>query len=291
MPHDARRATGCVFVLTDYGSRDEFAGVVRAVVVREAPGASVVDLTHEIPPFDVRAGALALERCVVHLGPGVVLGVVDPGVGTARRPVAVAVAGHADGRRAPSHLVGPDNGLLVWAAEALGGVAAAVELPRPPAGAPATFDGRDLFAPAAAQLWAGAPLARLGTPIDPHTLVRLEPPVLRAEPGALEAEILWIDRFGNVQLAARPADAAAAQLAAGATLALSVPARSAAEPPGAAVLAAVRQVTSFGAIGPGEVGLLVDANGRLALACDRRPAATVLGVREGEVVRLALAEP
>src|SRR5215472_12360768 len=109
---------GAIFLLTDYGTADELVGVVRAVLARSAPGATLVDLTHEVPPFDVRAGALALSRAATHLGPGVVLAVVDPGVGTDRRGVALRVRG-ADG---PWALVGPDNGLLMWAAAALGGV-------------------------------------------------------------------------------------------------------------------------------------------------------------------------
>src|SRR5579864_8280675 len=113
---------GAVFFLTDYGGADEFAGVMRAVVARHAPGAPLVDLSHDLPPFDVRAGALALERAAPFLGPGVVVGVVDPGVGSPRRGVAATPAG-ANG---PGYFVGPDNGLLVWALEALGGVAAAV---------------------------------------------------------------------------------------------------------------------------------------------------------------------
>ena len=87
----AGRAGGSVFLLTDYGLADEFAGVVRASVLRHAPGVPIVDLTHGVAPFDVRAGALALVRAVPHLGPGVVLAVVDPGVGTSRRAVAVSV--------------------------------------------------------------------------------------------------------------------------------------------------------------------------------------------------------
>ncbi len=117
----AARAGGSVFFLTDYGLTDEFAGVMRAVVLRHAPGVPIIDLTHGVAPFDVRAGALALARAVPHLGPGVVLAVVDPGVGTQRRAMALSVA-RARGSGGPHHFVGPDNGLLPWAVDALGGV-------------------------------------------------------------------------------------------------------------------------------------------------------------------------
>lgn len=291
---------GCVFLLTDYGTDDEFAGLVRAAVVRAAPGAPVVDLTHGIPPFDVAAGARALERCVAHLGPGVVVGVVDPGVGTDRRPVALEVAG-GDGPRA---LVGPDNGLLLPAADVLGGARRAVVLP-PPVG-PTTFDGRDVFAPAAARLWAGHDLASLGPPVAPTDLVRLPLPQRSVAAGSLRAEVVWVDRFGNVQLAAGPEDAAAAGLGDDLVLQAGEPDRR----------RPVRWVRSFGELaavtgpspgadraipavatvtGPtpdaaqatdGElpVGLLVDASGRLALVCDRAPAAVVLGLSAGDVV-------
>jgi len=237
----------------------------------------VVDLTHGVPAFDVRAGALVLSRSVGHLGPGVVVGVVDPGVGGDRRAVAVAVDGGAGGPGGgPRYLIGPDNGLLGWAIEILGGPVAAVCL-TPAAGPSRTFDGRDVFAPAAGRLWSGASLHDIGIPIDPGTLVELPRPVLEVGPGALEAEVLWVDRFGNVQLSARPADAERAGLAGVVEI-------------GTATAAANREgraVASFAELEGDEVGLLVDANGQLALVCDRRPAATVLGVRPGDIVTLA----
>ncbi|HXN60167.1 MAG TPA: SAM-dependent chlorinase/fluorinase, partial [Acidimicrobiales bacterium] len=140
-----------VFFLSDFGTQDEFAGVVHAVIAARAPGTTVIDLTHHTPPFDVRAGSHTLVRAVPHLGPGVVLGVVDPGVGTDRRGVAIEIA-LPSGRT--MYFVGPDNGLLVAAAESVAEapIARVVELerhaPSPERGA--TFDGRDLFAPAAA---------------------------------------------------------------------------------------------------------------------------------------------
>jgi S-adenosylmethionine hydrolase len=274
---------GAIFFLTDYGQLDELAGVVRAVLARLAPGAPVVDLTHDIAPFDVRAGALALERAAPHLGPGVVLGVVDPGVGTSRRAVALAVGA---GRGGPAFLVGPDNGLLVRAADALGGVRGAVALSPVPGEGHATFDGRDVFAPAAAALWRGEELAGLGAPVAPGDLVRLEEPRLAAIDGGVEAEVLWVDRFGNVQLAATAEDGRAAGLEPGGGLALFA---------GSASWTA-RFVRAFGdlasptAASRPELGVLVDANGRLAVVCAQRSAATVLAVQPGEMVQVVRAE-
>jgi S-adenosylmethionine hydrolase len=278
----AGRAGGSVFVLTDYGFVDEFAGVVRAAVVRHAPGAPIIDLTHGVTPFDVRAGALALVRAVPHLGPGVVLAVVDPGVGTARRAIAVSTA--AEPHDGPRHLVGPDNGLLPWAADALGGIrqVVAIRTPAPGSASPraaagVTFDGRDVFAPAAARLWLGASVTELGDDVDPADVIRLAPPRVSVSPGTVETEVRWVDRFGNVQLAAGPDDAGAAALG------------SDVEVSGGQAGAGshrARRVPAFAALGPGALGLMVDANDRLALVCDQRSAATVLGMRPGDTVTL-----
>lgn len=269
----AARAGGSVFFLTDYGHADEFAGVVRAVLARHAPGVPIIDLTHGVAPFDVRAGALVLARAAPHLGPGVVLAVVDPGVGTTRRAVAVSVR-PSPGGSGPQHFVGPDNGLLLWATHVVGGVERAVELPHPSLdGAGVTFDGRDVFAPAAARLWQGQPLAELGHELDPSTLIRLTPPRRSASPGALEAEVQWVDRFGNVQLAAGPNDLTAAGLGAELEVLAGVSQRA-------------RRVTTFAELGPGVLGVVVDANGHLSLVCDRQSAATVLRVQPGDVVTL-----
>lgn len=270
-------ATGAIFFLTDYGQLDELAGVVRAVLARLAPGAPVVDLTHEIPAFDVRAGALALERAAPHLGPGVVLGVVDPGVGTSRRAVALSLAG-GDGPRA---LVGPDNGLLPPAADVLGGATGAVVLAPARGEGRATFDGRDVFAPAAAALWRGAEPGDLGAALDVGELIRLPPPRLEVRVGGLEAEVLWVDRFGNVQLAATAAHGRDAGLVVGGPLDIAVP--------GTGFSATGTMVRAFDELGATksaapQVGLLVDANGHLAVVCPRSSAATVLGVRAGDVV-------
>lgn len=278
-------APDTVFFLSDYGLRDEFVGVVHAVLRRLAPRVRVIDLTHEVPPFDVRAGAGALTRALPHLGPGVVLAVVDPGVGGGRRGLLLEVAA----ARGPRYLVGPDNGLLVPAAEAAGGVRAALELAEPPPGSAATFDGRDVFAPVAAALCQGSRASELGTAVDPASLERV--PALVVEPGilpdgrhGLRAEVSWVDRFGNVQLAA-PASA----LPAGVPWLVVHP-----EPgPWTALMGAelagdeaVVRVRTFADLEPDQPGLLVDGNGNLALVVREGSAAAHFGIGPGSLVQL-----
>jgi S-adenosyl-L-methionine hydrolase (adenosine-forming) len=271
-----------VFFLSDYGRRDEFVGVVHAVLRRLAPQVAVVDLTHDVPPFDVRAGAAALARAFPYLGLGVVLAVVDPGVGGTRRPVVLEVPGGPG----PRWLVGPDNGLLVPAAEAAGGIERAMTLPVhttprfPGGGESATFDGRDLFVPAVAALCLGADPGGLGIPLDPSTLVRVADPVV--ESGTLgdgqrllRAEVTWVDRFGNVQLAA-----------AGEAVPSSVPEVAVSVGTGWNDPQVVRRVRTFSDLAPGEPGLLVDGNGHLALVVREGLAAARFDVGVGALVEL-----
>lgn len=298
-PSEPSRTPGTVFFLSDFGSRDEFVGVVHAVIAARAPGTTVIDLTHQIPPFDVRAGSHTLVRAVPHLGPGVVLGVVDPGVGTSRRGIGLAVALPAGGTMS---FVGPDNGLLVAAAEAAGEapISAVVELHRDPVPAErgATFDGRDVFAPAAAALCVGTPLAALGDPVDPVSLCRLIGGVVergRLHDGraCLRAEVTWVDHFGNVQLAATVADTRVAGLPASGTIELNAGVDAgrgdldgfprSLVPDGVQL----RCVEAFGDLQQGEFGLLVDANGHLAVVAGEASAAHWLNVAAGELLVLA----
>jgi S-adenosylmethionine hydrolase len=260
-----------VSFLSDYGLADEFVGVCKAVVLRAAPSARVIDITHGIPPFDVRAGALALARAVQYVPPGVVLAVVDPGVGTDRRAVAVEVES--------GFLVGSDNGLLAPAVAMLGGASRVVSLTNPEyqLEAPgATFAGRDIFAPAAGYLAAGTPLEDLGEPVDPATLVPGTVPLPRDDEGRAAGEVLWIDRFGNAQLNIDPGDLAA----------LGV------EPGGAVEIRCGhdrrtgRWVGSYAEAGPLELAVVVDSYGLVSLTLDRRPAAEELGLRAGSEVVL-----
>ena len=253
--------------LSDYGLGDEFVGVVKSVVRSIAPEVAVIDVTHDIAPHDVRAGGLALARSAQYLVPGVVLAVVDPGVGGARRAVAVEVG---DGT---SVLVGPDNGLLAPAVAMVGGASRAVELTaeqyRLPSPGP-TFAGRDVFAPSAAHLCLGADLADLGTPIPVHSLTPGVVPVSRVDGDRIYAEVLWIDRFGNLQLNLDPAEV---------------------EPLGDALRLIAgdvgrnaHRVSSFSELGAGELGVLVDSYGLVAVAVNRGSAALELNCVEGDSI-------
>jgi S-adenosylmethionine hydrolase len=289
-------APDTVFFLSDYGLRDTFVGVVHATLRRLAPHAAVIDLTHEIAPFDVRGGAMALAQAVPHLGPGVVLAVVDPGVGGGRRCVAVRT-GHDDDR--PRWLVGPDNGLLVPALEALGGLDTATVwqlAPRPHdrGGDPSvTFDGRDVLAPAAGAICRGE--ADLGAPVDPAGLVKVAAPVVEHDNGGgrvtVRAEVTALDRFGNVQLAARRADLPA-QIPAPddvRTLRVSVAVMARfAHPERDDAGVAARWVSTFGDLERGELGLLVDSNGCLALVMAEASAAAALCIAAGDLVALTI---
>jgi S-adenosylmethionine hydrolase len=256
--------------LSDYGTGDEFVGVVKSVIRSIAPAVTVIDLTHEIQAYDVRAGSLTLGRAAQYLCPGVVLAVVDPGVGTERRGIAVEVG---DGQ---SYLVGPDNGLLASAVAMSGGATAAVELTNPTYQLEApgpTFAGRDVFAPAAAHLCQGVPLLELGRPVDPLSLLPGLLPLPREEDGTVVAEVLWVDRFGNCQLNVDPDEVA--------HLGPRVQMRWNDD-----VRTAERAVTYQG-IAPGQVGLVVDSYGMLSVCLGRRPAADELAMPVGTEVTLA----
>jgi S-adenosylmethionine hydrolase len=255
-------------LLSDYGLADGFVGALHSVLRTLLPAVPIVDLTHDIAPGDVRAGSQALQRAAHYLAPGVVLAVVDPGVGTDRRAVAVQAAG------TDVVFVGPDNGLLLPALDALGGPALAVELkdlgywlasPGP------TFAGRDILAPAAAHLAAGGDISALGTTLHHVSLARLPRPRMVTHPdGSLEAEVTWVDRFGNVQLAAGEGDLAGAPLVVVVTAA--GPARTA------------RAVRTYAELADGELGILVDSYGSLALSLNGASAASSLGVAERDLV-------
>jgi S-adenosylmethionine hydrolase len=182
--------------LTDFGLEDDFVGVCHGVMRRIAPEVEIIDITHGIQPQSVLQGAIVLANTLPYLAPGVHLAVVDPGVGSDRRSVALR---GGDGRL----YVGPDNGLLVPAAEKLGGMEAVHEITnRDYALEPvsATFHGRDIFSPAAAHLASGLALEELGPPIGGDTLTRLEVPKPEVTDRTIRACCLYVDRFGNMQL-------------------------------------------------------------------------------------------
>jgi S-adenosyl-L-methionine hydrolase (adenosine-forming) len=255
---------GTIVFASDYGRQDPFVGVCHAVIARIAPDVRVVDLSHDIAPHDVRHGAVVLADAAPYLPPGVVLAVVDPGVGTARRAV-VAAAGEL-------LLVGPDNGLLWPLAERVGDVRGAWEITEaryrltPPS---RTFHGRDIFAPAAAHLANGVPLEDLGPAIEPATLVQLDIPEPRASDGRLETHVLYVDTFGNAKLTAL-ADHLR-DLEPGAGLRVRLGDRDA---------LTLRWRTTFGDARIGEPLLYEDSYGRLCLAVNQGDAATNLGLEE-----------
>src|SRR4051794_16667459 len=203
--------------LSDYGLADEFVGVVHGVIARICPGAQVIDISHGVPRHGVLPGALTLARALPYVPAGVRLAVVDPEVGARRRAVALRTA------EEDRLLVGPDNGLLLPAAEHFGGVAEAVEISSSPwrlEPVSATFHGRDVFAPVAARLAGGEPLAEAGPPMDPDELVGLSRPPARTESGRLSAKVTGADSFGNVMLSAAQEDMLAAGLRMGEAIAV-----------------------------------------------------------------------
>ncbi|MCW3841015.1 SAM-dependent chlorinase/fluorinase [Micromonospora yasonensis] len=253
--------TTWISLTTDYGLADGFVAACHGVLARLAPAARVIDVTHLVPPADVRRGAAVLAQAVPYLPEGVHVAVVDPGVGTSRRGIGLASPGGL--------LVGPDNGLLLDAATALGGITAAVELTNPAWLTPTvsrTFHGRDVFAPVAARLALGVPLAEAGPAVDPAALVRLPTPVVRRTDDGFAAEVLTVDHFGNVQLAAP------AGLLDGLPEQVRVAGRT-----------AVRGRT-FGDAAVGELVVYPDSAGLVAVAVNTGRAVDRLGVRPGEVV-------
>lgn len=264
-----------VTLLSDFGVSDGTVGVVHSVIRQMAPGVGIVDLSHGVPRFDVRAGSLTLARSVQFLCPGVIVGMVDPAAGTAGRAVAIEVAGGA------AVLVGPDNGLLAPAVGMVGGAERAVVLDRDDLHLPTeatTFLARDVLAPVAAHLCGGTPLTEVGTEVDPATLMPGLVPLTSLETDdegvpTLHSEVLWVDHFGNVQLNVDPDEIAewGSPLTVGAH----------------GTFRTVRRVSGFAELATGELGLLLDADGLMAVVADRHAAATEMSVEVGDAVTLS----
>lgn len=255
-----------ISLTTDYGLTDGFVAACHGTIARMAPSARVIDVTHLVPPGEVSRGAALLAQAVPHLPPAVHVAVVDPGVGSARRGVAVEVA--------TGLLVGPDNGLLPPAVEALGGARRAVSLDNADWFAPVvspTFHGRDVFSPVAARLATGADLADAGAAVDPAALVRLPEPVVLVGDGWLESEVLTVDRFGNVQLAA--AGPTLDGLGAGSALIVGG--------------LHARRAHTFAEAPSGGLVVFVDSAGRVAVAINGGRAVVALGVTPGDVLRIS----
>ena len=263
-----------VCFLSDFGLGDDFVGLCKGVILRATPGVTIVDLTHEVPGFGIEAGAEILAHATRYMPEDAVyLAVVDPGVGTERRAVALSTEGGG-------YLVGPDNGLLLPAADSLGGVAEAVLLTNPdfhvhPVSA--TFHGRDVFSPAAAHLAAGGDLWDLGEAVDPASLAREElPGAQRLDGGAMSVTVVGMDRYGNARLSAAQDGAG---FGFGALLEIDT-----GDATDSGML--VRYVETFGSSKAGDLVLVPDSHRHLSLCVNRGNAARALSLRAGDRILL-----
>ena len=260
--------------LTDFGLGDDFVGTCHGVMKRIAPEVQIIDITHGISPQGVLQGALTLANTLPFMPVGVHLAVVDPGVGGARRALALR------DREGRVH-VGPDNGLLIPAAEKLGGIAEAHELTNPEYALESvsrTFHGRDLFSPAAAHLALGLALAELGPPIDPEALARLDVPQPEVGHTRINCTVLAVDRFGNVQLNLERSHLDAAGVVPGTRIELQV---------GTERYFAVAART-FADARRGDIILYEDAYRNLSIAISGGNAAAMFGASEGQSIRIHL---
>lgn len=264
-----------VTFLSDFGLADDFVGVCHGVIKRIAPEAEIIDVSHGIAPQNILQGALVLRSTLPYLPEGVHLAVVDPGVGSNRRAVALR---SGDGR----HFVGPDNGLLVPAAEEQALVAAHELTSEAHRLQPVsrTFHGRDIFAPAAAHLANGVELEELGPPIDPATLVRLAVPEPDVGGSRIRVEVLYVDRFGNVQLNLGREHLEQAAILPGVKIELVLLLES---------YYAVAART-FAETTRGELILYEDAYGNIAIALTEGDAASLLGIKPGDPVEIRIAD-
>jgi S-adenosylmethionine hydrolase len=266
-------ASPVISFVSDYGVVDEFVGVCHGVIAQRCPSARVIDISHGVPRHDVRAGALLLRDALPYMPAGVHLAIVDPGVGASgpgsRRALALRAA--ADEQL----LVGPDNGLLWLAAQALGGIAEALDVGASPERrepVSATFHGRDIFAPVAAALAAAVPLASLGDPIDPDSVKRLTLPTARLEDSALVAHVLRADHFGNLLLDASREQLEAAGLRPGGAVSLELAGRT----------HQGRFEIAFADVAAGKLVLYVDSLQMAAIAVNAGSAAIELRARAGD---------
>ena len=264
-----------VSLLTDYGLADEFVGVVKCVITDGAPHVRITDITHGVPSFDVRAGSLALARAVPYLPEGIIVAVVDPGVGSSRRALAIEVAG---GRGV---FLGPDNGLLPSAVSMTGGpdrvfVLDNTELHLAAHGS--TFAGRDVFAPVAAFLANGGDITQVGTEIDATTVMPGLVPVATTETRephgeGLKCEVTWVDTFGNCQLNVGADEIT--HLGPVLRIVLDDEVRSA------------RVCSHYAEIAQGAIGAVIDSYGMVSLAVDTGSAAAEMRLSAGDGVFLA----
>ena len=273
-----RSSLRAVFItfLSDFGLRDDFVGTCHGVIARIAPAASIIDITHGIEPQAVLQGALVLANTISYMPEGVHLAVVDPGVGGDRRALAVR---DASGRI----YVGPDNGLLVPAAEKQGGVADAWQLSNPrymldPVSR--TFHGRDVFSPAAAHLAVGLDPAELGPVVEPDSLVRLELPKPEVGGARIGSTVLYVDRYGNVQLNLSRVDLERAGVVPGRRVELDL---------GADRYYATA-ARAFSDARPGDIILYEDSYENIAVAITAGNAAEMFGLRTGQRLTIRFAD-
>jgi S-adenosyl-L-methionine hydrolase (adenosine-forming) len=267
-----------VFVtfLSDFGLQDDFVGTCHGVIKRIAPEVQVIDITHGIPARAIVQGALVLANTVPYMPQGVHLAVVDPGVGGPRRALALR---DGDGRA----YVGPDNGLLIPAAERAG-IVAAHEIVNPRYALESvsrTFHGRDIFSPAAAHLATGLDPAELGPPIDPGALVRLELPQPELRSHRITATVLYVDAFGNIQLNLTRDDLEQVDLQQGTRVELEL----------AGQRYYATSARTFSDAGIGDLILYEDSYRNIAIAMNRGSAAELLGAVAGQELRIELDVP
>ena len=265
-----------VTFLSDFGLQDDFVGTCHGVIKRIAPDAEIIDITHGIPATSILQGALVLANTIQYMPVGVHLAVVDPGVGGIRRPVALR---DSDGRL----YVGPDNGLLVPAAERAG-IDVAHELANPAYALETvsrTFHGRDLFSPAVAHLANGVPIGELGPPLDPDALVRLDLPQPRIGESRIEAVALYVDSFGNIALNLTREDAEGAAIVPGTQVELDLA--------GERYFAVAAR--TFADARAGDIILYEDSYGNMSIAISSGNAAQLLHTFPGQSVRIRVAAP
>ena len=261
-----------VTFLSDFGLHDDFVGTCHGVIARIAPEARVIDITHGVAPQQVLQGALILANTLPYMPSGIHLAVVDPGVGTGRKPV---VLRGQDGRL----YVGPDNGLLVPAAERFGGIGGAWELTNPAyrlEPVSYTFHGRDIFSPAAAHLVAGIEPSELGPVLDPAGLVRLDLPAATVGHDLIRAHVLFVDGFGNIQLNLTSAQLEQVGIEPGTPVEIEIGLQR-------FYAAAAR---TFAEVRVGDIVLYEDSYGNVALAINAGDAAEMLGARPGAVIEI-----
>ncbi|MBI3624707.1 MAG: SAM-dependent chlorinase/fluorinase [Candidatus Rokubacteria bacterium] len=254
-----------ITLTTDFGTRDPYVGAMKGVILQISPGIRLVDLTHEISPHEILEGALALEAAAPFFPPGTIhLAVVDPGVGSPRRPLAIAAGGQ--------QFVGPDNGLFSFLFCA--GDWSAVRLEAPAYRLPAvsqTFHGRDIFAPAAAHLALGTPLEQFGPPVTDPVVISW--PAARREGDQLVGEVIYTDRFGNLVTSVRVSDLET--LGPASSLTVEVEEKEAG-----------KLVGCYADLPPVGAGAVIGSSGRLEISVREGSAVAVLGARRGSPVRV-----